>query len=547
MLTDDLRALDCGDIDDSDATRDRYSHDASIFELRPQVVVYPRTGSDVERLVQYAAAHEGVSLVARAAGTCMSGGSIGQSIVMDVTRHMNRVHDVVLERDGIHHGYAMVEPGVFYRDFEPKTLEKGLQYPVYPASRELCALGGMIANNSAGERSLVYGQAVDFVRSVRAVMADGKEHEFGPLTKAQLEEKMAQTSWEGQLYRNLWALVRDNGEVIHSGTPRVSKNSSGYLLWRLWDGHTFNIAKLLCGSQGTLGVITQATIGLVKPKQHRRMVVVLLRDFSFLAQVVNVLLRHKPEALESFDDKTLSFTLRFLPDFVRLMGASNLIALGLRFLPEAWMAFTGGLPKMILMAEFASDNEEEVLATALAAYGEVKDLGVKARVITSAEETHKYWTIRRSSFNVIRSHSTGKRTTPFIDDIIVNPADMPTFLPKLYDILRPYKLTLTIAGHAGNGNFHIIPLMDLRDPKIRTVIPEISEQVYSLVLQYRGSITAEHNDGLTRGAYVERQFGKPLYELFRQVKHLCDPHDIFNPGKKIDVDWKWALEHIRKD
>ena len=547
MLTDDLRALDCGDIDDSDATRDRYSHDASIFELRPQVVVYPRAVADVERLVQYAAAHEGVSLVARSAGTCMSGGSIGQSIVMDVTRHMNHVHDIVVQHDGVHQGYAVVEPGVFYRDFEPKTLEKGLQYPVYPASRELCALGGMVANNSAGERSLVYGQAVDFVRSVRAVMADGKEHEFGPLTKAELEEKMAQTSWEGELYRRLWALVRDNGEVIHSGTPRVSKNSSGYLLWRLWDGHTFNIAKLLCGSQGTLGVITQATLGLVKPKQHRRMVVVLLRDFGLLAQVVNVLLRHKPEALESFDDKTLSFTLRFLPDFVRIMGASNLISLGLRFLPEAWMAFTGGLPKMILMAEFASDNEEEVLATAQAAYKAVKDLGVNARVITSAEETHKYWTIRRSSFNVIRSHSTGKRTTPFIDDIIVNPADMPTFLPKLYDILRPYKLTLTIAGHAGNGNFHIIPLMDLRDPKIRTVIPEISEQVYSLVLQYRGSITAEHNDGLIRGAYVKRQFGEPLYDLFRQVKHLCDPHGIFNPGKKIDVDWKWALEHIRKD
>jgi FAD/FMN-containing dehydrogenase len=477
----------------------------------------------------------------------MSGGSIGESIVMDVTRHMNQLRDVGRAHDGIHQGYAVVEPGMYYRDFEPETLKRGLQYPVYPASRELCALGGMVANNSAGERSLVYGQAVDFVRSVRAVMADGQEHEFGPLTMAELEVKMAQSSWEGELYRRLWALVRDNSEVIRAGTPRTSKNSSGYLLWRLWDGHTFNIAKLLCGSQGTLGIITQATLGLVEPKQHRRMVVVFLRDFDLLAQVVNLLLQHKPEALESFDDKTLSFTLRFLPDFVRIMGASNIISLGLRFLPEAWMALTGGFPKMILMAEFAADTEEEVLTTAQRAHEALRALGVKTRVITDKEETHKYWTIRRSSFNVIRSHSTGKRTTPFIDDIIVNPADMPTFLPKLYDILRPYHLALTVAGHAGNGNFHIIPLMDLRDPKIRTIIPEISEKVYNLVLQYRGSITAEHNDGLIRGAYVERQFGAPLYQLFREVKHLCDPHGIFNPGKKIDVNWQWALEHIRKD
>ncbi len=547
-LEGDLTALDCGDVDASASTRATYSHDASIFQVTPQVVVYPRTARDVEQLVVYAASHSGVAITPRSAGTDMSGAAVGASIVMDTTRHLNQVFDI--ERDTSvagRDGFVVTQPGVFYRDLEKATLERGLLYPVYPASRDLCAMGGIVSNNSAGEKSLTYGQAVDWVRSVRAVLADGHEYELGPLDKRALEVKMQQQDFEGGLYRTVYGLVNANRSEIAAMKPKVSKNSSGYQLWRVWDGTTFNLAKLICGSQGTLGIVTEATLGLMQPKKHKQMIVLFLKDIAPIADVVNDVLRYKPESLESFDDKTLWFTLRFLPDFVRIIGASNIITLGFQFLPEAWMVLRGGMPKLIVIAEFVGDDEADVQSRARQAIAAVRSRGITARLTKDEEESHKYWTIRRSSFNVIRSHTTGKRTTPFIDDFIIHPKDMPTFLPRLYEILRPYKLTLTIAGHVGDGNFHIIPLMDLKDPATRRIIPELSRKVYDLVLEYGGSITAEHNDGLIRGPYLRQQFGDHGYELFQHVKRIFDPQGIFNPGRKIDVDWKWALQHLRTD
>lgn len=538
----DLRELGL-DADDSGAVRAAYRHDASIFEATPAVVVFPRSASDIGAVVRYAASHPGISITPRSAGTDMTGGAVGESVLMDFTRHMNRLADV--SRDA--GGSATVQPGMYYRDFERATVARGLQYPVYPASRDLCALGGMVANNAAGERSLQHGQTVDFVRSVRAVLDDGNEYGFGPLDHDGLARKLAAAGREGEIYRGMERLLREHDAAIGAARPRVSKNSSGYYLWRIRDGNTFNMAKVLCGSQGTLGIITEATLGLVPVQAHRRMAVAFLDDLRAVADVVTDLLPLKPEALESFDDKTLSFTLRFLPDFVRVLGASNIVSLGLRFLPEAWMVLRGGLPKLVVIAEFAGDDQAEVVGRTQEAVRLLRARGLKARMTHDEEESHKYWTIRRQSFNVIRSHAKGKRTTPFIDDFIVPPERMPEFLPALYAILEPYRLVLTVAGHVGNGNFHIIPLMDLADPKTRRIIPELADNVYALVLAHGGSITAEHNDGLIRGPYVERQFGGEMYDVFRQVKRLWDPRGIFNPGKKIDVDWQWAMSHLRTD
>lgn len=545
-IADDLKQLDCGDVDASEKTRAAYSHDASIFEAVPQVVVYPRSAHDIGKLVRYASEHKGVWITPRAAGTDMSGGAVGRSIVLDVTRYLHALEEIARDNG---RGYAIAQPGMYFRDFDKATLARGLQYPVFPASRDLCAMGGIVSNNAAGERSLKYGQTVDYVHSVRAVLADGNEYELGPLTREQVEVKIAASGFEGNLYRDIWKLTTENWKHISEHRPHVSKNSSGYYLWRVWDPEKgiFNLAKLICGSQGTLGIVTQATLGLVKPKLVRKTLVVFLDKLERVTEVTNELLRFDPESLESFDDKTLSFTLRFLPDFVRLLGAANIISLGLKFLPEAWMALTGGLPKLVLLAEFTGDTENEVMRRAEQALEAMRTRGTKVRLTKSAEESHKYWTIRRYSFNVLRKHGKGKRTTPFIDDVIVPIEKMPEFLPKLYAILEPYHLTLTIAGHAGNGNFHIIPLMDLRDENTHRVISEISEKVYSLVLEYGGSITAEHNDGLIRGPWVKKMWGPEMYGLFQQVKKIFDPKGIFNPGKKIDVDWQWALSHIRRD
>ncbi|HXV26890.1 MAG TPA: FAD-binding oxidoreductase, partial [Candidatus Paceibacterota bacterium] len=488
----------------------------------------------------FASGRRGVSLTPRGGGSDMTGGSITDSVLIDLTRHMNRIHEVTGTR-------AVAEPGVKWLALEKELLARGVMMPTYPASRTLAAVGGMVANNSGGEKSLAYGQTKDYVRCVRAVLADGNEYEFGPLDRKALNAKLALQDFEGEIYRKMYWLLEEHYDAIRAAKPDVSKNSSGYLLWEVWDKQTFNLAKLFCASQGTLGIITRVTFDLVPIKPHRGMLVVFLKDLANAGRITADLLKLGPEGLESFDDKTLSFTLRFLPDFIRIMGASNLFSLAWSFLPEFGMFLTGGVPKLVLLCEFSGASEAEVTDKLARAHENMKRMHVKSRIARSEREMNKYWAIRRESFNVLRHHSTKKRTVPFVDDVIVKPEHMPEFLPRLQAILADYPMTLTVSGHAGNGNFHVIPLMDLSRPDAAAIIRECADRVYDLVLEFKGSITAEHGDGLIRGPYVEKMFGARMYGLFRRVKDIFDPDGIFNPGKKIDVDWGQAMRNLRKN
>lgn len=539
MLADDLRALIQGTVATDLASREAASRDASIFQVMPEVVVAPRDSADVKALVRYANEHAGVSLTARAAGTCMSGGPLSSSIVLDMKPGFSA--EPVVEGN-----LAKALPGLFYRDFEKVTLAHGLIMPTYPASRELCAIGGMVSNNAGGEKSLTYGQTIDYVQSIRAVLADGNEYELGPVSGDALKKKLAQKDFEGSVYSQIYDLVTHNTKLISQARPRVSKNSAGYQLWRVWDGETMNLAKLFVGAQGTLGIITEATFSLVKPKPFSRLLVAFIDNLADVPGVVGALKAHAPESLESYDDKTFMLALRFMPEFVQLLGARNIVSLGLQFIPEAWMLLTHGVPRLVVLAEFSGDTDAEALEPARAAEQSLRSLGIRTRMTRSAHEAKKYWAIRRESFNLLRHHIRGRQTVPFIDDIIVPPERLADFLPRLTAMLEPYQLTYSMVGHIGNGNFHVIPLMKLQDPKTQTAIHELSSKVYALVKEFNGSITAEHNDGIIRTPFIEEMYGRQVYALFRRTKEIFDPHNIFNPGKKVGGSWQYALEHIKK-
>jgi FAD/FMN-containing dehydrogenase len=257
------------------------------------------------------------------------------------------------------------------------------------------------------------------------------------------------------------------------------------------------------------------------------------------------ILKFQPESFESYDDHTFKIAVKFLPQLMRQMGG-NLITLGLEFLPEMMAVIEGGVPKLVLMAEFTADTPEEAVAKAEAAKDSIKDLHEKAKVTTTARDANKYWIIRRESFNMLRHHVKELRTAPFIDDFAVLPARLPEFLPKLYSILDQYNLTYTIAGHVGDGNFHIIPLMNLHEVKSHEIIKELSVKVYELVHEFAGTITAEHNDGMIRTPFIKMQYGEEVYKLFEETKKIWDPKGIFNPGKKVGGTLEYAFAHIIK-
>jgi len=532
-LREDLASRVTGDVVDDAAELKRFSRDTSIFERTPAVAVMPKTASDVAAVVAYVherkAAGDDIAIAARSAGTDMTGGPLTDSIVLSFTKYLNAVKEVTPE-------HVVAEPGIFYRDLEKATLSKaGGIIPSYPASREICALGGMIGNNSGGELTLGYGKTADYVESLSVVLSDASTAVFQPLSQSELAQKQAEKTLEGEIYRKLHDLIIENKTEIATARPQVSKNSAGYALWDVWNESTgiFDLTRLITGSQGTLAIVTEARLRLVKLKKHRSMLIMLLSDIEHLPEAVKRVLAFKPESFESYDDHTFKLAVRFMPQIIRHLGLVQMLRLGFAFLPEMWMVLTGGVPKLVLMAEFAEDTPEAAQEKAREARLALGGLPLRAKLAAGEMDAKKYWIIRRESFALLRKNLHGFYASPFIDDLVVPPECYPEFIPALNKLLAEYKLLYTIAGHIGNGNFHIIPLMNLSDEKARKTILELTPKVYELVAQFKGSTTGEHGDGIIRTPYLGTMFSPKMLELFAEVKRIFDPLDILNPGKKV--------------
>lgn len=534
-----------GDIAFDQSTRKTFSHDASIFELLPKVVVSPKDSKDIEFLVKFVQSHKKndstLSLTARSAGTDMSGGSINDSIIVAFQKYMNRFLSLSQK-------IATCQPGMFYRDFEDETLKHHLIFPSYPASKDICAIGGIINNNSGGEKSLEYGKTEKYIAALKIVLSDGKEYQIKPLKSKDLKKKIAQDDFEGEIYRKTYKLICDNYDAIKKAKPDVSKNSAGYFLWNVYDKKTgiFDLTQLFVGAQGTLGLVTEAQIKLVPVKRFSQMVIIFLKNLEHLGQIINDVMPLEPESFETYDDQTLKLAIRFFSTFAEKLGTKNIINTAWHFWPEFLMVVTGGMPKLILLVEFTADNRGQIDEKIAKLKEELSRFSIKIRIAKTKKAAKKYWSIRRESFNLLRHNVKDKHTAPFIDDFAVQPKYLVEFLPKLDQIFAKYpSLIYTIAGHMGDGNFHIIPLMDIQDPKERAIIPKLSKEVYDLVLKYKGTTTAEHNDGLIRTPFLEQMYGQKIYKLFEETKDIFDPQNIFNPKKKVKGDLDYAMGHIR--
>ncbi len=534
-----------GDIDDSQATRQFYSHDASLFELVPELVVFPKNTADLQRLV--VSVHllrvkmPNLSLTARSAGTCMSGGAINDSVVIDFTRYFSKIENVTAHS-------AQTQPRVFYRDFEKATLAKGALLPTFPASRELAAIGGMVANNAGGEKSLQYGKTEDYVNKLSVVLADGQIYELKPLNRDELEAKKVQQNFEGQVYKQMYSLLERSYDAVKAAKPHVSKNSTGYNLWDVWNRQTgvFDLTKLFVGSQGTLGLINDVEFRLIKDKPHSGVLVCFMKNLNGLGELINTVVATKPASFEAFDNHTLTLAIKFFPYFRKTIGWGGLIKLGFQLIPDAFLLFRG-IPKMVLLIEFTGETPEEVAQKVHAMKLALKPYKLEATEEDSTEaKAWKFRIMRRESFNLLRKKVKDKHTAPFIDDLVVPPPHLTEFLPKLQAIIKKYNLLATIAGHMGDGNFHVIPLMKIEDPKERAKLQPAMKEVNDLVLSYGGSLSGEHNDGMIRGPWLEQMYGKEIVDLFRQTKKIFDPENIFNPHKKTDADWDFSMSHIRQ-
>lgn len=533
-----------GEVKTDEASLAEASRDASVFAVRPQAVVAPKDADDLKRVVRWVQEHReecpGLSLTARAAGTDMTGGPLNDGVIVATAPHMNAFE---IAADG---KTARVSPGTYYRDFEKASLKRGLLMPIYPASKSLAAFGGMVMNNCGGEKSLRYGQMREWVESLRVVLADGELYELKALNMEELAAKRTQKNFEGYVYEKTFQLLDKNYDLAKAARPETTKNSSGYALWRVYDREAgvFDLSQLFVGSQGTLGLLADATVRLMPTHNRRRVVALFFKSWDDLPAAVARILPFAPETMEAFDDTTLKLGLRFMPEIAKKVG-QPLWRFAARFWPEVAIGVRMlGLPKLILLVELAEDDDATAARKAEGVAAAARGMGLIARVLAGEADAEKYFTMRRESFALLRKAVADKRTVPFVEDFCVKPSELPKFLPELLALLHGNGIRANIAGHAGDGNFHVIPLMDLRDPKERAKIVPVLDEYTRLVLAHGGTMSAEHNDGILRTPYLAQQFGAPVAALFKEVKDIFDPLNIFNPGKKVGGTKDYLEAHI---
>ncbi len=540
-----LRKLIKGEVSTDTPTRHAASHDASVYELIPEAVISPIDSADIEKLVKFISQHKAsypkLAITPRSAGTDMSGGPLSSSIVLDMTTHFNEIKS-------LKGSLLKTHPGVYLRDIDPLLYDNGLHLGCVPASRAINTIGGMVGNNSGGERSLQYGNTERWVRELKVVFADGKEYVVKPLNKNQLQRKLKEKTFEASLYRKVYALIEANYDLIKNARPNVNKNSMGYNLWSVWDRDTgiFDMTRLITGSQGTLGIITEITVEAVPKAPHSGLLLAYLPSIKHLGEVIKTVMQHNPATFEGFDNITFNLGIRYFKTFQKQLGLTEMLRQQ-AILLHSVAKFKGHIPSMFLMIEFDGQTKAEVLNKISRLHDDLKKFKIKMDIESDDASAAPFWKIRRASLSLLQNQVHGRYASPFIDDMAVPTQFLPEFIPKLRKVIRKYKLPATLQGHFGDGNFHVIPLMDIAGKNDRAKLEPVMRELIPIVQAYGGTMAGEHNDGMIRGPWLPAMFGQDVYEIFKQTKEIFDPQYIFNPHKKTDASWEYSMSHIRND
>jgi FAD/FMN-containing dehydrogenase len=511
--------------------------------MLPRAVIFPKSTTDIRSLVRFVALNKQIypnlAITARGAGTDMTGGAISNSLILDMTKYFTKIGEITEQT-------LNVEPGVFARNIEPLLESHNLFLGSMPASRQWCTVGGIVANNAGGEQSLRFGNTERIVQELRVILADGREYIFNALNRRQLKEKLTLTTFEGAVYRSVFNLIEENYDLIRNARPKVNKNSMGYNLWSVWDRELgiFNLAPLFTGSQGTLGIITNITFQLQQKAPSAGVLVLYLDANKPLGDIIATISKHNPATFEGFDQVTFELGIKHFSLFKKQLGAKEWAKQQASLLGSV-ARFQGHLPQMVLMVEFEGASTTEVTNKIAVLQQNLAAYKLRMEIVGSEEESSRFWQIRRASFQLLRKRIHGKYAAPFIDDLTVQPRYLPDFLPKLRKIIRKYNLPATIAGHFGDGNLHIIPLVDIKSPSEQLKLEPVLREILPLVQKYGGTLAGEHNDGMVRGPWLPAVFGNEMYQLFRRTKEIFDPMYIFNPHKKTDASWDFSMKHIR--
>lgn len=517
-----------GEVMTSPDAREYFSTDSSIFKITPQIIVYPRTENDIRKAARFTwqLAERGrpIALVARGAGTDQGGAALSNGIMLVFPAHLNKI--LTLDSNK---GLVAVQPGLNFGRLQQTLQTHGMFLPPYPSSFEYSTIGGAIANNSAGEKSVKYGVIKDYIRELRVVLANGEVITTRRISKREVNKKMGLATYEGEIYRNVDAILNENKDLLERTYPHTIKNNAGYDLWsiRNKDG-SVDLTQLFVGAQGTLGIITEA---IIETESYNPKTTLLVSYFDDIAKAGHALLELKklsPSALEMIDDNLLKFLDTYNPNQLKDIVQK----------PFA---------KVILLTEFDDPTNRVQRKKVKKARKILAKHAYETTVTTDQHDQEDLWKIRHSTAAVLWQNIGNKKALPIIEDGIVPVERLTELMEKIYGLFRAYNLDVAVWGHAGSGNIHVQPFFDLSQIGDRQKVFKIMEDYYKIVLELGGSITGQDNDGRLRGPFLRMQYGDELYELFRKVKQLFDPFNTLNPGVKIDVELKDLQPIMRQE
>ncbi len=507
-----------GEVITSPDARRYFSTDTSIFTLTPAIVVYPRNENDVRKTARFTwqLAERGrvIPITARGAGTDQTGAALGSGVMMVFPAHMNKI----LELDP-KSGSVAVQPGLNYGKLQQTLHTHGRFLPPYPASLEYSTIGGSIANNAGGEKSIKYGTTVNYVRSLRVVLANGEVIETRRLNKRELSKKMGLNSFEGEIYRLLDTLIEENKDLVGLAKKDVPKNASGYAISDIKrkDG-SFDLTPLIVGSQGTLGIVTEAIIETESFNPHTTLLVASFKDVEDAAKAVNELrkLPSGPSALEMVDENLLYFIDKTNPNQLK----------GLLEKPFS---------KVMLLVEFDDGNMRLQKRMVKKAKRILDNYGSNTQLETDAEQQENLWKIRQAAASVVSYYDGGTKALPIIEDGIVPPEKLAEYIHKVYALFSRHNLQAALWGHAGSGNLHMQPFLDIGSLGDRQKLFRLLDEYHKLIIEMGGSLSGEHGDGRLRGPYLSQLYGAEVYGLFTKLKKIFDPHGTLNPKVKTGV------------
>jgi len=500
-----------------------YATDASVYRELPVAVAVPKHTKDIQELISFAGTNK-LSLIPRAAGTSLAGQCVGNGIVVDISKYMNQILEI-----NTNENWVRVQPGVIRDELNIFLKSFGLFFGPNTSTANRCMIGGMVGNNSCGSTSIVYGSTRKHVLELKTILSDGSEVVFNTLSENQFEEKRKGYSLESQLYQQIFKELSNpetQNEILKEyPKSSVKRRNTGYAVDALLKSsvfsksdESFNFCKLLCGSEGTLAFTTEIKLNLVqlpKPKD-----VVIAAHFNSIDESLKatvIAMKHNPTACELMDKTILDCT------------KDNIEQQKNRF-------FLEGDPAVILMIEFRSDTLQVSVELSNNLINELKEnnLGYAFPVI-SGNETEKIWNLRKAGLGLLANIPGDKKAVACIEDTAVNVDELPEYISEFSALMKGFNQKAVYYAHAGAGELHLRPLLDLKKSEDVKLFRDISEASAKLVKKYKGSLSGEHGDGRVRSEFIPIAIGNENYNLLKRIKHTWDANSIFNPGKIVEA------------